>query len=456
MRADLVVVVQPRWQCFVAAVCSFVGTITRLHNKPHAIAERRPTIIVRRVTPLEHDNQHLIVLGARPSIPATIATMTRVAINPQMLRWARDRSGRDSADLHVQFPQLERWEQQELQPTLKQLEQFARATYTPIGFLFLPEPIEEVVPIPDFRTVADRGVARPSPNLLDTIYLCQQRQEWFREHALEQGFSPIPFIGSLRLGASVEDAARQIAVWLHFDWPTRQQSASWEEALRQFITHADTAGVMVMCSGVVGSNNRRSLDPAEFRGFALSDALAPLIFINGADSKSAQMFTLAHKLAHLGLGQSGVSDIDASGVSNSQVEQWCNRVAAELLVPMHLLRAELRDQESLDAAKQRLARLFKVSSLVILRRFLDVGRIQQGEFWALYRAEVERLMSLQRSSGGGNFYLSQAARVSKRFVRALVGSALEGHTLYRDAMRMVGVSRVETFHELGRSVGVIV
>ncbi len=373
-----------------------------------------------------------------------------------MLRWARERSGRDMADLMIQFPKLPEWEQQARQPTLKQLEQYARATYTPIGYLFLLEPIVESVPIPDFRTFADRGVRRPSPNLLDTVYLCQQRQEWYREYAQEQGLQPADFVGSMRLDTPIEQAATRIRQWLGFDLAARRSCATWEDALRQFISQADSAGVMVMCSGVVGSNNRRSLDPSEFRGFALSDRLAPLVFINGSDTKSAQMFTLAHEIAHLWVGQTALSNADVSGDDTNELESWCNRVAAELLVPLDSLRGELHADEELGQRTKRLARTFKVSTLVVLRRLLDVGVIRREDFWPIYQAEVERLLALQGAGSGGNFYLSQAARVSKRFARALVESALEGRTLYRDAMRMVGVAKVETLHELGRSVGVLI
>ncbi len=102
--------------------------------------------------------------------------------------------------------------------------------------------------------------------------------------------------------------------------------------------------MLVMCSGVVLNNNRRKLDPAEFRGFAMADQLAPLVFINGADSKAAQMFTLAHELGHVWLGQSALTDADPSRPANGDLETWCNRVAAELLVPMTVLRQELRPQ----------------------------------------------------------------------------------------------------------------
>lgn len=378
--------------------------------------------------------------------------MTRVAVNPQLLRWARTRARADELDLAIRFPKLGEWERQERQPTLKQLESYARATLTPIGYFFLPEPPVERLPIPDFRTMADRELQRPSPNLLETVYLCQQRQTWYREHAQAEGLAAADFIGCATLQSGVEAVADGIRQRLGFSVEARRAYGSWEEALRKFIGQVDAVGVMVMCSGVVLNNNHRRLDPEEFRGFAIADELAPLVFVNGADSKSAQMFTLAHEVAHLWLGQSALSNAEASREDGPAVERWCNKVAAELLVPMRMLRGDLVPGERLDVSVPRLARLYKVSTLVVLRRLFDAGSVPQQTYWEAYRAEVARLLALPRPAGGGNFYLSQAARVSKRFARALVVSTLEGRTLYRDAMQMLGISKVETFNELGRSL----
>lgn len=383
--------------------------------------------------------------------------MTRIPVKPELLRWARERSALTQEDLAAKFSKLPEWENGNTHPTLKQIEAFARAVHAPVGYLFLAEPPEELVPIPDFRTFAGRPVTRPSPNLLDTIYICQERQSWYREFAWVTQQPALPFVGSATVKFSPEWIASRMRETLGFDLAARRGCPTWTEALRLFIRQVEDAGVLVMVSGVVMSNTHRRLDPAEFRGFAVSDPLAPLVFINGADSKAAQMFTLAHELAHLWLGDSALSNIGAAPMPGFRREEvWCNAVAAELLVPLAALRVELRQAETLPDALSRLARGFKVSSLVMLRRLLDANWIDRERFDVAWTEEVARLRTLaQRGSDGGDFYRTTVSRVSRRFARALVVSTLEGQTLYRDAFRMLGVSRTETFNNLGREVGVM-
>ncbi len=371
-----------------------------------------------------------------------------------MLRWARERANFSVEALSHRFPRLGEWERGAAKPTLKQLESFAKATFTPVGFLFLAEPPVERVPIPDYRTIGNRHLGRPSPDLLDTVYLCQQRQEWYSDYARSLGEDPLRFVGSASVNSDVERTATAIRTALGFDTEERGRFPTWTDALRRFIEQADDLGVLVMCSGVVVNNNRRRLDPEEFRGFALADRLAPLVFINGADSKAAQMFTLAHELAHIWLGESAISDAEAVAIPEQAIERWCNLVAAELLVPLAVIRAEYRSSAVGADEVNRLARWFKVSTLVILRRLHDAGALSREAMWEAYHVELDRLRPLPRGSGG-DFYLTQAARVGKRFARGLIASTLEGQTLHRDAFRLLGFSKLETFRELGRTLDVI-
>ena len=266
------------------------------------------------------------------------AQSVRVEVPAELYEWAIERSRVDRGNLARRFPKLVTWLASENSPTLKQLEAFARATHTPIGFFFLAEPPVEPVPIPDFRTLGDRQVTRPSADLLDTLYQCQQRQEWFHDYAQANRFDPVPFVSSCTLDSAVADAAAQMQEVLSFS--VNERGASWGEAFTQLRERAEEVGVLVMVNGVVGSNTHRKLDPDEFRGFALADPLAPLVFVNGADTRAAQIFTLAHELAHLWLGESALSDVALDVESTNATERWCNQVAAELLVPL----VDLRDQ----------------------------------------------------------------------------------------------------------------
>ena len=367
--------------------------------------------------------------------------MSRVAIKRELLRWARERSGLEAADLVERFPKYEAWESGDEQPTFRQLEKIARKTLTPFGYFFLSEPPEDKLPIPDFRTLRDRPVKRPSPNLLETIFAMQRRQDWMREYLQDLGVDPLAFIGSVTLQSSPLEAARQIRESLDLVGGWAREHATWTAALLGLRRAAEAAGILVVINGVVGNNNRRKLDAVEFRGFVLCDRYAPLIFVNGSDFKAAQMFTLAHELAHLWLGRDGVFNLPDLLPGDSEIERFCNRVAAEVLIPEGELRECWVEVVRKSEPFHELARLFKVSPMVTARRSLDLGLIDRNGFISFLHAyeEDERRKAARRPSGG-DFYLTQEVRVGRRFGRAVVQAALEGKLLYRDAYRLTGLS----------------
>ena len=386
--------------------------------------------------------------------------MNYVTVKPILLRWAQKRSSQSTKKLHKKFPKLKLWENGEAKPTLKQLEKFAKTVHTPIGYLFLDKPPVEKVPIPDFRKIPNVSQIKPSPDLLDTLYICQRRQDWYRDYMRSMKEESLDFIGSVRpLANNIIKTAENIRKVLNFSIEERNELTTWTSALRLFIEQANSVGILVMVNGIVGNNTHRKLNPKEFRGFALSDSLAPLIFINGADTKAAQMFTIAHELAHLWINQTGVSDAQALIIPDHKIENWCNKVAAELLVPLNLIRqlyGNTIKKFDLSDEVQRLAKCFKVSSLVILRRIYDMEKLTAKEFSKQYEIELKKLKVIQKKNKGGegDFFLTLGVRVSPRFTRALVSHTLEGYTSFRESFQLLGIKKMATFKEAGKSVGV--
>ena len=390
----------------------------------------------------------------------------RVAIAPELLTWARDRAGLSIADMSKRFPRIAQWEAGDLRPTMRQLEDFANAAHVPLGMLFLPTPPPpEELAVPDMRTIGNERLRQPSPNLTDTINLSRRRQNWFQDYARVAGHDRIDFVGSMDTDRVPEFAAGEIGEALGFTMSARADHATWSDSLRGLADHAESVGILVMISGVVGSNNQRILDPQEFRGFALADDYAPVAFVNGADTKAAQIFTLAHELAHLWLGKSGVDLPDlatqspapaSSRTEDEQIERWCNAVAAELLAPLEVLRRRYRTTDPAETQLAELARLFKVSTLVIVRRLFDLGALQWKEFRQLYDSELERVLEQKaRRKPGGDYYNTEPVRMSKRFARALITDTLRGGTTFYEAYQLTGSRKRATFDRLGAGLGIV-
>ena len=381
----------------------------------------------------------------------------RVEVRPAMLDWARSRSGIHDDTWGRRFPRYEAWRTGQATPTLKQLEEFAHKTHTPVGFFFLNEPPHETVPIPDFLTVGGRAIAAVlSGNLLDVIYACQRRQEWYRDHQLLNGESPLPFVGTATVRDPVEGVAARMRVLLDWMPAGRARCRTWAGALTWLREHAEAAGVLVMISGMVGSDTHRTLDAQEFRGFALVDPYAALVFVNGADSKAAQVSTFAHELAHLWLGETALSDLDPQSTRSNTVERWCNLVAAELLVPMDEFVTAFAARSDLRAQLPPLAEHFRVSTQVILGRAREVGVLTWDQYLHELSVERERVAALIAVRGtGGSYYNTKPVQVSRRFARALVASTLEGQTPYPVAFRLLGLKKAATFDHLADRLGVV-
>jgi Zn-dependent peptidase ImmA (M78 family) len=380
-----------------------------------------------------------------------------LSLQPALLRWARERAGLSpellAEKIHTKPDRVVAWEQTgELR--FRQAETLAKVTHTPFGFLFLPQPPDEPLGIPDFRTVRDGPVSRPSPDLIDTVRQMQCRQAWMREFLIEEGAEPLGFVGSARADDSPEETAAQMRETLGLRDGWAQLSGTWSDALRQFRQRIEAAGILTVVNGIVGNNTHRKLSVQEFRGLALSDPYAPLIFVNGADGKAAQMFTMAHEAAHLWLGRDGVANLDMLEPSQAPDERRCNAAAAEFLVPAAELSACWSQAETSDDTFQYLARRFKVSPIVAARRAADLGLISRPAYRALYHDyDADERRSRAAKDDGGSFWNSQIVRIGERFGTAVARATKEGRLLYRDAYRLTGL-RGDTVTKFAESLGV--
>ena len=377
----------------------------------------------------------------------------RVEIRPAMLTWARERSQLDLAYFDKRFPRLAQWERGDAKPTFKQLESFAKATHTPFGFLFLAEPPEERLPIPDLRTLAHRPV-RPSPDLLDTIYAMQRRQDWLREERLEGEADPLEFVGNARLNDEPMAVGQEMrrTVGLGDGWSG--EVPSWEEAISELRRRIEGLGVMTVVNGVVGNNTHRKLEVEEFRGFALTDRYAPLIFVNGADAKSALMLTLAHELAHVWLGAEGegISGFEGIFPGNDRIEKFCDQAAAEFLVPARELKERWREVKGTPDPFERVARYFKVSPIVAGRRAMDLRLVNRETFFDFYHAYTKRERQRAKATGGGDFYNNQNTRVGATFATSVIRAAMGGRLSFREAYNLTGL-RGGAFQEYAKRLG---
>ncbi|WP_375276482.1 ImmA/IrrE family metallo-endopeptidase [Alteromonas australica] len=359
----------------------------------------------------------------------------KALVNPLLLSWARQRSGLSetslASKLRVREERVSLWEAGKESPTFKQAQKFANLTHIPFGFLFLQSPPYEEFPIPDLRTVEGRQVELPSNNLREVVKNVIFKQSWYREYLISNGAEPLSFVGSISTHTPIEEAAKVIRDTLKVDFPTK---GSWEEYQRTIISAAESVGILVMRSGIVGNNTHRKLEVSEFRGFAITDEYAPVVFVNSSDAPAARLFTLIHEVVHIWLGSSGISNMEPANVEE---EVFCNATAGEFLVPKALL-LELWDIDSpMETNISFISGRFHVSKMVVARRAADVGLVTRAQYNEFYRDELRAFQ--QAEGGGGDFYRTAGSKNSLSMSKAIISETQSGRLLLRDAGKLLGV-----------------
>jgi Zn-dependent peptidase ImmA (M78 family) len=336
------------------------------------------------------------------------------------------------------FPKIEKWKQSADKPTLKQLIGLANYFSVPFGYFFLKEIPKKIYPIPHYRST-NKGTFKPSQELLKTIEIVKERQDWARD--MLKGFrEPLSFAKTISTNTKIELAAQKVRDTLKLTdkWVSDVSIGAWEDAFRFLVRKAEEAGIFVVVNGVVNNDPTKKLNLNEFRGFVLYDDYAPFIFINNKDFVTGKIFTIIHEIVHLLIGKSASFDFVNLIPADNDIEEFCNAVAAEFLVPQHLISGEF---EKSGANYDKLSRQFKVSRMVIARRLLDTGKISKREFITAYNSfRVSNIEKSSIKSSGGNFYNTAPYRISRSFFNLVYGTVKQDKMLYRDAFKLTGLT----------------
>lgn len=360
---------------------------------------------------------------------------TEINVDANMLTWAVSRAGYDLAEFTEKVPNLEKWINGEKNPTVKQLEAFSKKVHLPFGYLFLPEPPVENIPIPFFRTNGNQ-TEKVSLNVYDTILLIQQRQDWLRDYLKDNEFDSLPFVGKYNGTNNVAEIVNDIRHTLELTESWASQLGTWEEAQNHLVQKIEDKGIITIFNGVVENNGYRKIPVDECRGFVLVDKIAPFMFINNADSKSAQMFTIVHELAHIWTGHSAGFDFRKLQPADDPIEILCDQVAAEFLVPENAFNEKWKQNPNIRSA----SRYFKVSEIVIARRALDTGKLTKPQFFDFYNEYINReFTKKENQSSGGNFYATTRKRLSVTFAAHINNAVKTGQLLYRDAYKLTSL-----------------
>jgi Zn-dependent peptidase ImmA (M78 family) len=377
-------------------------------------------------------------------------------VSPATIQWAIRRAGTNADELAgrlktVKPSQIRAWENGQSSPTFAQAEALAEKLRIPLAVLFMDTPPKLDIQVPDLRTMGAARSRALSLDFIDVLNDALVKQEWYREYLEESDAPRLTFIGRFSLKSDANAVASDMAEGLEINDEIRKRCTTWQSLLSYFVQQAERLGVLVMRGGIVKNDTSRGLDEKEFRGFAISDDLAPLVFINSRDAKAAQTFTLAHELAHIWIGQSGISnnpERKRPQQSINEIERYCNAVAAELLVPRVGFERLWLQTGEVHSRLRRIAAFYRVSTMVAIMRAYELNHLSFPEFSALMDAEYARFekqaQEQKETEGGGNFWISFTARTGHVLQESVVQSLREGRLQYRDAASLLGL-KVKTF-----------
>jgi Zn-dependent peptidase ImmA (M78 family) len=384
-------------------------------------------------------------------------------INAAMLEWARKRVGlsleeaanktkiQQSRKGFSPTERLKKWEKGEDLPSFNQLKKIAHAYRVPLITFFLPAPPVETTALQDFRTVGNHPVEKPSPEFMALRLRIESLFDTLQDIEDADPQPPVPFVGSCTTKSPVTETVEKIREVLPWKFPPSKDIRTPRDAFNHLREGIQSQGVYVMLRGDLGSYHSE-ISPEEFRGIAIADKITPIIVINPNDADTAQVFSLLHEVSHIFLGTSGISNLEEGPLTPEphEIESYCNSVAAEYLVPERNLRQVIRKYIPIPDNRENLLNLFddcadkfKVSRMVIARRFRELNLIKQQNYWEIFEdLEYKKTKHIKRqlSKGGPNRNIVDKYKLGERLITRIVRAADEGMISYTEAGKILGVN----------------
>lgn len=387
-------------------------------------------------------------------------------VNPQILIWARETAGLSEEEAAKKLglsgvDRLLALETGDRDPSRRQLTKMAEKYRRPLLTFYLPERPRTSDKGQDFRTLPE-GQAAGSEALLDALLRDVHARQGLVRAALEEAEEDVPlqFVGSARMEDGVNALVAEMNKVLgfskkdfraHKDLQNHPNEAHGFSGLR---TAVERIGVFVLLMGNLGTHHT-DIDPKVFRGFALSDDVAPFVIINEKDSRAAWSFTLLHELAHIWLGQTGISGYDGE----SDVEKFCDTVAARFLLdPAELVGIGAHEAASLDDLKERIGDFAierNLSRKMVAYNLLRSNSINRGVYRRLSNAfDAERAAEKEgrpKGAGGPDYYIVKRHRVGPGLVSVVRRMVSAGALTTTKAARVLGVKPTAVSRLVGGS-----
>ena len=318
-------------------------------------------------------------------------------------------------------------------------------------------PVEQIELL-EYRTVDSIQLANPSRNLIDTIHEMENVQDWMKDYRQELGYDVLPVVGCMKGIKEVNIIVDKIRNDLELEDTWYEKCKDPREAFNYIRRQLEECGVLVMMSGIVGSNTHRTLDVNEFRAFAKVDEWAPLIFINTTDSNGAKLFSLLHEVAHIWLGEDDLFNDRHNRIDGvSATEVMCNAVTGELIVPKSVFldkwNACYVDKDVYSTITE-LAKYFRCGEIVVARKAMDCKKIKQDAYNYVVQTAIDNYnqMKENKDKPGGDYYNTMVSRLDGCFVRALCESINMGRTSYTEAYHLTNTNR-KTFSDVAQRLG---